>query len=154
MNASDCCSAHGSAPPDVRPCCDLRGTSKPDVRSSAVVILRGRGSQVSRRVKASAGVVNNGASRDSLFLTQRCAYAHGTAFLTPGRKGQFGHKQYPAKNQGSAATARCRTATSCALSGAHSSSRAVRGEPGSAPRPTAGEHERSGELVTLRVNKM
>ena len=51
---------------------------------------------------------------------------------------------------GSAATARCRTATSCALSGAHSSSRAVRGELGSAPRPTAGEHERSGELVTLR----
>ena len=34
---------------------------------------------VSRRVKASAGVVNNGASRDSLFLTQRCAYAHGCA---------------------------------------------------------------------------
>ena len=44
---------------------------------------------------------------------------------------------------GSAATAWCRTATSCALSGAHSSTRPVRGELGSAPRPTAGEHERS-----------
>jgi hypothetical protein len=38
---------------------------------------------VSRRVKASAGVVNNGASRDSLFLTQRCAYAHGCASYAP-----------------------------------------------------------------------
>ena len=51
---------------------------------------------------------------------------------------------------GSAATARCRTATSCALSGAHSSTRPVRGELGSAPRPAAGEHERSPMLVTLR----
>lgn len=51
---------------------------------------------------------------------------------------------------GSAATARCRTATSCALSGAHSSTRPVRGELGSAPRPAASEHERSPMLVTLR----
>ena len=57
------------------------------------------------------------------------------------------HRGYIAR---SAATARCRTATSCALSGAHSSTRPVRGELGSAPRPAAGEHERSGELVTLR----
>ena len=51
---------------------------------------------------------------------------------------------------GSAATARCRTATSCALSGAHSSTRPVHGELGSAPRPAASEHERSPMLVTLR----
>ena len=51
---------------------------------------------------------------------------------------------------GSAATARCRTATSCALSGAHSSTRPVRGELGSAPRPAAGEHERSPIWVTRR----
>ena len=51
---------------------------------------------------------------------------------------------------GSAATAWCRTATSCALSGAHSSTRPVRGELCTAPRPAASEHERSGELVTLR----
>ena len=57
------------------------------------------------------------------------------------------HRGYIAR---SAATARCRTATSCALSGAHSSTRPVRGELGSAPRPAAGEHERSPMLVTLR----
>ena len=51
---------------------------------------------------------------------------------------------------GSAATARCRTATSCALSGARSTTRAVHRRLGSAPRPAAGEHERSPTLVTLR----
>ena len=57
---------------------------------------------VSRRVKASAGVVNNGASRDSLFLTQRCAYAHGCASYAPTVTHRLGPKSRARRRYASA----------------------------------------------------